>query len=127
MCTPSPFPVGLSSLLQMCENTCEDCGRQFNDTATCRCEVCIQIAQIFHLWRSSNLNDGYFQVVQVDILRRLHVLIDLVHQSSTTRCAEPEDQEEKEEEEPLDQGSSRSRSRSRSRSKRRADQEEQGR
>ena len=90
MCTPLPFPVGLSSLLQMCENTCEDCGRQFNDTATCRCKVCIQIAQIFHLWRSSNLNDGYFQVVQVDILRRLHVLIDLVHQSSTTRCAEAE-------------------------------------
>ena len=123
MCTPSPFPVGLSSLLRMCEDPCRSCGRQFNDTTTCRCEVCNQIVQILSLWRSGNLNDGFFQVAQLEVLRRLHVLIDLVHQSSTTRCAEPEDQEE--EEEPWDQGSSRSRSRSRSR--RRAEQDEQGR
>ena len=66
------------------------------------------------------MNDGYFQAAQVELLQRLHVLINLVHQTSTTKCAEPEEEEE-EEEELLDQGSSRSRSRSRSRSKRRAE------
>ena len=71
------------------------------------------------------MNDGYFQAAQVELLQRLHVLINLVRQSSTTKCAEPEEEEEEEEEELLDQGSSRSRSRSRSRSKRRAEQEEQ--
>ena len=104
---PHLFPVGLSSPLQMFRAPCMSCGKQLGDAPTSRCGFCITITQIFHLWTSGSQK-------QLEILKWLEVLIDLVYQSSALRCPKPEEQEE---EEPSDQGSRSSRSRSRSRSR----------